>query len=176
MSQANVYTGALTNVVWYTDKAEIVTGGNPATYQIYNANVKSIIIGGYISNTSNALSTTLFTTANIVNANIVQTTGIANGNYTVSSLTTAANSAITSITMNHLATANSGNSDSYVQFTLNLPPAGNMYGNSVPQVATNSRQQIYVGAGNYLTVALVGGGSNCTTRELGTASSANAGF
>lgn len=52
----------------------------------------------------------------------------------------------------------------------NATPAGNIYVSN-PQVAANSRQQIYVGAGNKLTI--IGGGS--TARELGTASSATAG-
>jgi len=47
---------------------------------------------------------------------------------------------------------------------------GNIY-SAAPQVAANSRQQIYVGAGNKLTIA----GSGYTLREIGTASSAQAG-
>jgi hypothetical protein len=52
----------------------------------------------------------------------------------------------------------------------NADPVGNIYSNPV-QVAANSRQQIYVGAGNYLTIS----GTGFTARELGTASSAQAG-
>ena len=48
---------------------------------------------------------------------------------------------------------------------------GNIYSNAV-SVPANSRQQIYVGAGNKLTLV----GSNYTAREIGTASSATAGF
>ena len=55
-------------------------------------------------------------------------------------------------------------------FTITLPDPGNLYSNSV-QVAANNRQQVYVGAGNYLTID----GGNFTARELGTASSAQAG-
>lgn len=33
-SQANVYTGAFSNQVWYTDRAVISTGTNPVTYQV----------------------------------------------------------------------------------------------------------------------------------------------
>lgn len=91
MSQANVVTSAA-NVIWYTDKCEIVTGNTAVTYNIY-------------------------------------------------------------------ATA-LGSAD----------PVGNIY-SAAPQVAANSRQQIYVGEGNYLTIT----GSNFTARELGTASSAQAG-
>ena len=47
---------------------------------------------------------------------------------------------------------------------------GNLYSSSV-QVAANSRQQIYVGAGNYLTIS----GSGFTAKEIGTASSAQYG-
>lgn len=47
---------------------------------------------------------------------------------------------------------------------------GNIY-SAAPQISANSRQQIYVGEGNHLTIT----GSNFTARELGTASSAQAG-
>ena len=47
---------------------------------------------------------------------------------------------------------------------------GNIY-SAPPEVAANSRQQIYVGAGNHLTIT----GTGFTARELGTASSAQAG-
>ena len=47
---------------------------------------------------------------------------------------------------------------------------GNIYSNAV-SVPANSRQQIYVGAGNYLTIT----GANFTAEELGTASSATQG-
>jgi hydrogenase maturation factor len=47
---------------------------------------------------------------------------------------------------------------------------GNIY-SAAPQVAASTRQQIYVGAGNELTIT----GTNFTARELGTASSAQAG-
>ena len=49
-------------------------------------------------------------------------------------------------------------------------PVGNIY-SAPPQVAANARQQIYVGVGNKLTIT----GANFTARELGTASSAQAG-
>jgi len=91
MSQANVLTSA-SNVIWYTDKCEIVTGNTAVTYQIY-----AVALGS-------------------------------------------------------------------------AAPVGNIY-SAPPQVAANARQQIYVGAGNYLTIT----GANFTARELGTASSATAG-
>jgi hypothetical protein len=47
---------------------------------------------------------------------------------------------------------------------------GNIYSNAVA-VPSNSRQDIYVGVGNKLTVV----GGNVTIQELGTASSATAG-
>ena len=49
-------------------------------------------------------------------------------------------------------------------------PVGNIYSNAV-SVSANSREEIYVGAGNKLTII----GGNVTARELGTASSATAG-
>ena len=47
---------------------------------------------------------------------------------------------------------------------------GNIYSNAV-SVPANSRQDIYIGVGNKLTIA----GGNVTIQELGTASSATAG-
>jgi hypothetical protein len=47
---------------------------------------------------------------------------------------------------------------------------GNIFSNPV-QVPANSRQDIYIGAGNQLTIV----GGNVTIQELGTASSALAG-
>lgn len=91
MSQANVVTAAA-NVVWYTDKCQIVTGNTAVTYNVY-------------------------------------------------------------------ATAIS-----------NAAPVGNIY-SAAPQVPANSKSQIYVGAGNYLTIT----GSGFTAQELGTASSAQEG-
>lgn len=49
-------------------------------------------------------------------------------------------------------------------------PVGNIF-SAAPQVAANSRKQVYVGAGNYLTVT----GSNFTAQEIGTQSSAQFG-
>lgn len=49
-------------------------------------------------------------------------------------------------------------------------PVGNIYSNAV-SVPANSRQDIYIGVGNKLTIS----GSNFTVQELGTASSATAG-
>ncbi len=48
-------------------------------------------------------------------------------------------------------------------------PVGNIYSNAV-SVPANSRQDIYVGVGNKLTIT----GANFTVQELGTASSAQA--
>lgn len=47
---------------------------------------------------------------------------------------------------------------------------GNIF-SAAPQVAANSRKQVYVGAGNHLTVT----GSNFTAQEIGTQSSAQFG-
>jgi hypothetical protein len=66
--------------------------------------------------------------------------------------------------------ANSVTYNIYAVALGNATPSGNLYNNN-PLVAANSRQQIYVGAGNKLTII----GANSTARELGTASSATAG-
>jgi len=169
MSQANVYT-SVSNAVWYTDQCEIVTE-TPVSYNVYVVNVtQPITFGGYVANGNANINTCLRTTANIVGAVVSVGNGIP-ANTTVSSATTSANGAITLVTANNTATANVGNASAYVQYTLTLPAPGNLYSSAV-QVAANSRQQVYVGAGNYLTIT----GSGFTARELGTASSATAGF
>jgi len=68
-----------------------------------------------------------------------------------------------------LMSANATASGTY-DYTLTTGNQGNLY-SAAPQVAANSRQQIYVGAGNKLTIT----GSGYTAREIGTASSATAG-
>jgi len=159
MSSANVYSGAISNSVWYTDKAEIVTGGNSVKYNIYVlSTVQPITISGSVANTANVLTTTAarqdMANATVTGDNIPASTTVSNVNPGVS-LTLSAN-----------ATGNVTNG----VFTITLPNPGNLYANSNPQVAANSRQQIYVGAGNYLTII----GGNSSTREIGTASSAQA--
>jgi hypothetical protein len=167
MSEANVTIGNIANAVWYTDKAEIVTGNTVASYNIYEVNVaQPVTLGGFVVNGSAALTTT-YTGANIIGCSITGT-GIA-ANTTISSQTIS-QSVTTSFTLSNNATANNGNASSFSQFTVNFPAPGNIY-SAAPQVAASSRQQIYVGAGNYLTVTST---ANTTTRELGTASSATA--
>jgi len=169
MSEANVYT-SVSNAVWYTDKCEIVTE-TAVSYNVYLVNVaQPIVFGGYVANGSANLTTSLQTTANIVGASFKVGNGIA-ANTTVSSVTYNPQGQITTITLSANATANVGNATSYAQYTLTLPAPGNLYSGPV-QVAANSRQQIYVGAGNYLTIT----GNGFSARELGTASSATAGF
>lgn len=52
----------------------------------------------------------------------------------------------------------------------NAAPVGNLY-SAPPQIPSNTIQQVYVGAGNYLTIT----GASFTAQEIGTASSAQAG-
>jgi hypothetical protein len=159
MSQANVTAGAFSNATWYTDKAEIVTGSNSITYNVYAVALPPLSF------------TTVVTTANV--SNVVTTagtipisvgagisgTGIPGG-ATVTAYTPGA-----SITLSANATANGT-----VTATVTPAAVGNLY-SANPQIAANSKQQIYVGAGNKLTII----GGNSTARELGTASSATAG-
>jgi hypothetical protein len=159
MSTANVYSSPIANSVWYTDQAEIVTGDNSVTYNIYVlSTVQPITISGNIDNGANVLTTTAarpdMANAAITGANIPASTTVANITPGIS-LTLSAN-----------ATGNVSNG----VFTVTLPNPGNLYANSNPQVAAYNRQQIYVGAGNYLTIT----GGNSTAREIGTASSAQA--
>ena len=169
MSQANVTLGNIANTVWYTDRAEIVTGNTVASYNIYEVNVaQPVTLAGYIVNGSPTLTTT-YTGANIIGRSITGT-GIA-ANSTISTQTRNSDSVTTSFTLSANATANTGNASTYANFTATAPAPGNIY-SAAPQVAASSRQQIYVGAGNFLTVTSTG--NTTTTRELGTASSATA--
>jgi len=157
MSQANVYT-SVSNAVWYTDKCEIVTGATTVTYNIYEVAIgPNILFSGTTANGSNIITTSaaMFLPAN----SAISGTGISSGT-TISSQVT-----YESVTLSAAATANATN-----VFTVTPPPNGNMY-SAAPQVAANSRQQIFVGAGNRLTIT----GADFTARELGTASSATAG-
>jgi hypothetical protein len=169
MSEANVTIGDIANAVWYTDKAEIVTGADPASYNVFRVNVaQPVTLGGFVVS-GNAVLTTTYTGANIIGCAITGT-GIA-ANSTISSQAKNSDSVTTSFTLNNAATANTGNAASFSQFTVTFPAPGNIY-SAAPQVAAASSKQIYVGAGNYLTVTSTGGGT--TTQELGTASSATA--
>ena len=169
MSQANVTLGNIANTVWYTDRAEIVTGNTVASYNVYEVNVaQPVTLAGYIVNGSPTLTTT-YTGANIIGRSITGT-GIA-ANSTISTQTRNSDSVTTSFTLSANATANTGNASTYANFTATAPAPGNIY-SAAPQVAASSRQQIYVGAGNFLTVTSTG--NTTTTRELGTASSATA--
>jgi hypothetical protein len=156
MSQANVYT-SVGNAVWYTDKCEIVTGNTAVTYNIYQMAAGNPTVGiiGSVSNLSNVLISTQSSQA-LVGATFIQGPGVAN-TFTVVS-------AVNGVNMTMSANATSSGIGSY---TLTVGNPGNIY-SSAPQVAANSRQQIYVGAGNKLTIT----GTNFTAREIGTTSSA----
>ena len=155
MSQANVYT-SVANAVWYTDKCEIVTG-TAVTYNIYVMQAGNPTVGlvGSISNVSNVMTSTN-AGQNLVGATFVTGTGVAN--------TVTVVSAVNGQSL--LMSANATASGTY-EYTLTTNNQGNLY-SAAPQVAANSRQQIYVGAGNKLTIT----GSGYTAREIGTASSA----
>lgn len=155
---ANVYT-TVSNAIWYTDKCEIVTGADPVTYNVYViSTTPPRTVGGDIASGEVTLYTTaaqdVMANATVVGANIP-------ANTTVNTVSVGV-----SLDLTDSATGNVVNG----VFTITLPDPGNLYSNSV-QVAANNRQQVYVGAGNYLTID----GGNFTARELGTASSAQAG-
>ena len=159
MSQANVYT-SVGNAVWYTDKCEIVTGNTAVTYNVYvvQAGEPTVGILGSVQTASNVMLTSQ-ASASLVNATFRTGTGVANS-VTVLSVVNG-----TSLVMSANATSNSTGS-----YTLTTGAPGNLYSGNV-QVAANNRQQVYVGAGNKLTVT----GSNFTAKEIGTASSATEG-
>ena len=156
MSQANVYT-SVANAVWYTDKCEIVTGNTAVTYNVYVVQAGNPIVGilGSVQPASNVMLTSQ-ASASLVNATFNTGTGVANS-VTVVSVVNG-----TSLLMSANASATSTGS-----YTLTTGAPGNIY-SAQPSVAASNRQQIYVGAGNKLTIV----GSNFTARELGTASSA----
>jgi len=156
MSQANVTAGAFGNTTWYTDKAEIVTGSNSVTYNVYAVALPPYTYTTTITTTNtSAVVTTAGTIPVPIGAGITGT-GIA-ANTTVSAYNPG-----TSITLSANATANG-------TITATVTPAavGNLY-SANPQIPANSREQIYVGAGNKLTII----GGNSTAQEIGTASSA----
>lgn len=161
MSQALVYNANIANVTWNTDKVEIVTTTDAAAYNIYVMQAGNPTVGfiGTVQNGSNVMLTSQ-ASSGLVNGTFVTGTGVAN-TVTVASVVNGQ-----SLTMSANATA----SGTY-EYTLTTANPGNMY-NNAPIVAPDSRQQVYVGAGNKLTVTCSG---YFTAREIGTASSAVAG-
>jgi hypothetical protein len=159
MSQANVYT-SVSNATWYTDKCEIVTTAN-VTYNVYvmQAGNPTVGIAGGVTNASNVMLTPQ-AAQNLVGATFVTGPAVANSVTVVS--------AVNGQSLIMSANASASVSGAY---TLTTGNPGNLY-SAAPQIAANSRQQIYVGAGNKLTIT----GSGFTAREIGTASSATAGF
>jgi hypothetical protein len=162
MSQANVYNANIANATWYTDKAEIVSGGSPVSYNIYVMQAGNPTAGliGSVTNGSNVMLTAQ-ASASLVNATFATGTGVANTVTVVS----VVNGQSLVMSANASATVSNGS------YTVALGNPGNMYNNGAI-VAPNGRQQIYVGAGNKVTISSSG---TFTVREIGTASSATAG-
>ena len=156
MSQANVYT-SVANAVWYTDKCEIVTGNTAVTYNIYVMQAGNPTVGilGSVSNASNVMIAPN-ASQTLIGSTFKTGTGVAN--------TVTVISAVNGQTLVMSANATA---DSTGPYTLTTGNQGNLY-SAAPSVAASNRQQIYVGAGNKLTIT----GSNFTAREIGTASSA----
>ena len=163
MSQANVYNANISNATWYTDKAEIVSGGSLVSYNIYVMQAGNPTTGliGTVASASNVMLTSQ-ATANLVGATFVTGPGVANST-TVASVVNG---------QSLVMSANASSTTSNGQYTLTLGNPGNMYSNGAI-VAPNGRQQIYVGAGNKVTISSNG---TFTVREIGTASSATEGY
>jgi hypothetical protein len=159
MSQANVTAGAFSNATWYTDKAEIVTGSNSITYNVYAVALPPLSFTTTVTTTNGSNVATTAGTINVPIGATITGTGIP------SSTTVTAYNPGVSITLSANATANGT-----VTATVTPAAVGNLY-SANPQIAANSKQQIYVGAGNKLTII----GGNSTAQEIGTASSALAG-
>jgi hypothetical protein len=163
MSEALVYNANIANVTWNTDKAEIVTTSSPAIWNVYvvaTGNQPTMGLVGDVTASSNVMITPN-ATQEMVGATFDTGPGVAN--------TTTVVSVVNGQSLTMSATASSTNAQG--QYTLNTGNPGNMY-NNAPIVQTNGRQQVYVGAGNKLTVTC---SSTFTVREIGTASSATAG-
>ena len=90
-SQANVYTGAQTNVVWSTDKVRIGTGTNSVTFQVNVANVAN----------AGVTSDTIYSNAVVIPADSVVDMFVGVGNF----VTIVGGNA----TVSELGTASSGN-------------------------------------------------------------------
>lgn len=175
MSSANVFSSNLSNVVWNTDKAEIVNASatDSVIYSIYVVQAGNPIVGivGDVTVASNVMISPN-ASENLVGATFVTGPGVANTTTVVSAVNGQ------SLTMS----ANASASFAQSQYTLTTGNPGSMYGGTTAGnvlIAPASRQQIYVGAGNRLTVWVSGGPdsttANCTIKEIGTASSATAG-
>ena len=89
-SQANVYSGAIANVKWYTDKARIETGTNSVTFQINVANLAN----------AGVTSDTIYSNAVVIPANSSKDMFVGVGNYVTITLGNA--------TIQELGTASSG--------------------------------------------------------------------
>jgi hypothetical protein len=163
MTQALVYNANIANVTWNTDKAEIVTSGAYATWNIYVMATGNLPVAGIVGDVTAASNIMITPNASqeLVNATFVTGPGVAN--------TTTVVSAVNGQSL--LMSANASSTNPQGQYTLSTADPGNMY-NNAPIVAPNSRQQVYVGAGNKFTVA---SSAQITIREIGTASSATAG-
>ena len=163
MTQALVYNANIANVTWNTDKAEIVTSGSYATWNVYVMATGNLPVAGIVGDVTNGSNVMITPNASqeLVGATFVTGTGVAN--------TTTVVSAVNGQTLT--ISANATSSSAQAQYTLNTGNPGLMY-NNAPIVAPNSRQQVYVGAGNKLSVT---SSNQITVREIGTASSATAG-
>jgi hypothetical protein len=89
-SQANVYSGAISNTKWYTDKASIATGTNSVTFQVNIANLANAGI----------TSDTIYSNAVVIPANSTVEMFVGVGNYVTITLGNA--------TIQELGTASSG--------------------------------------------------------------------
>ena len=70
-SQANVYNGAISNVIWYTDKARIDTGTNSVSFQVNVANLAN----------ASVTANTIYSNAIVIPANSSKDVFVGVGNY-----------------------------------------------------------------------------------------------
>jgi len=89
-SQANVYSGAVANVKWYTDNARVATGTNSVTFQVNVGNLANAGVTG----------DTIYSNAIVIPANSNTDLFVGVGNYVTITLGNA--------TVQELGTASSG--------------------------------------------------------------------
>lgn len=89
-SQANVYSGAIANVKWYTDKARIATGTNSVTFQVNIGNLANAAVSG----------DTIYSNAVVIPANSAMEMFVGAGNFVTITLGNS--------TIQEIGTASSG--------------------------------------------------------------------
>ena len=171
MAQANVVTSA-GNITWYTDKCQITALSGGVTYQVYatllgtNPQVTTTIASGPTGQPPYELIVPR--NYSIVINMVINGTNYTEGQY-VTSIDNSTTPGYTRLGMSALSNSGFAPDNGPYTFTFYETPVGNIWSNPVA-VGNNASVEIYVGAGNKLTVT-----GTFTAAELGTGSSAQDG-